>query len=113
MKHETQKISRIANVLVDFFLSLSAKKIDLSIDEQENFFEIIISSESVNDNHSKIEDLKDFLKVQRQEEIEEYYWQLVGNDNEIEEINLIGMMVDEAVVEHQHPILKVKLIRYK
>ena len=50
--------------------------------------------------------------MERQEEMEEYYWHLLGNDSETEEISLIGMMVDEAEVCVNSQTLTVELTRY-
>ncbi|WP_326911388.1 hypothetical protein [Sedimentibacter sp. MB31-C6] len=113
MKYEIQKISRIVDVMIDFYLSRSAKKTNFSIEEKKGKFIINVYAEQIDCNYEKIEEMKELLNVQRQREMEEYYWQLAGNDIDGEEINLIGMMVDEATVEYNCPSLEITLIRYK
>lgn len=113
MKYEILKISKIVEEIMDFFFSHLTKKVNISIEETEDVFIIEIQSDNIVCNENKIAKFNELLNVQRQREMEEYYWQLAGNDLEGEEYNLVGMMVDEAYVEFNKPALKVRLVRYK
>jgi hypothetical protein len=113
MKYEIQKISRIVDVVIDFFMTHSSSKINISIEDAPDRYIIVIQSENINCNPEMANKLNRLLNVQRQREIEEYYWQLGGNDVEGDEINLIGMMVDEAIIENNCPSIKITLIRKK
>nr|WP_312576761.1 hypothetical protein [Sedimentibacter sp.] len=113
MKYEIQKISKIVEEIIDFFYSHSTKKVNISIEETKDSFIIEVQSDHIICSNDNANQLKDLLNVQRQREMEEYYWQLAGNDLDGDEYNLVGMMVDESYVDFKNPSLKVKLVRYK
>lgn len=113
MKFEILKISKIVEEIIDFFFSQMTKKVNISIEEIEDSYIIEIQSDQIICSENKLKKFNELLHVQRQREMEEYYWQLAGNDLEGEEYNLVGMMVDEATVEYSKPVLKIKLVRYK
>lgn len=113
MNLEILKISKIVEEVIDFFFSQMTKKINISIEEKENSYIIEIYSDQIVCSENKLKKFNELLHVQRQREMDEYYWQLAGNDFDGDEYNLVGMMVDEAQVEYNKPILKIKLVRYK
>ncbi|MDD2495332.1 MAG: hypothetical protein PHE29_09075 [Tissierellia bacterium] len=113
MKHEIAKISKIVDELIDFYFLNSAKKVNISIEENKDSFIIEIESDDVSCSEDKIMNFKKLINVQRQKEIEEYYWQLAGTSIEGEEYNLVGMMIDESIIDYDYPKLKIKLIRKK
>ena len=78
MKFKTEKNLRIMNELVAFFYNLGCTDIhiDLSINNDMSYFLLV-----GNISHLKDKDfntLKESLCVPRQHEIEEYYWNLIG-----------------------------------
>lgn len=113
MKNEIIKVTKIVDELIDFYFVNSAKKVSISIEETKDAFIIEIETDNIKCNEKKIQDFKDLIDIQRQREMEEYYWQLAGTSLDGEEYNLIGMMVDESVIEYDCPKLKIKLIRKK
>jgi len=113
MKYDIQKISKIVEEIIDFFYSHSAKKVNISIEDTKDAYIIEVQSNNIICSSDKVKKLKELLSVQRQREMEEYYWQLAGSDIEGDEYNLVGMMVDEAYTDYKEPSLKVKLVRYK
>lgn len=113
MKYEVHKISKIVEEIIDFYYSHSSKNVDISIKDTSDSFIIEFQSDKIVSTSDKIDKFRELLNVQRQREMEEYYWQLAGNDLEGEEYNLVGMMVDKAEVEFKDPSLKVKLVRYR
>ncbi|MDD3660984.1 MAG: hypothetical protein PHT89_09710 [Lachnospiraceae bacterium] len=112
MTNENQKIAKIVNALIEYFLSHQAKGINLSIQETKDGTTIRLSMDEVHLSEKALDELKHYLYMERQEEMEEYYWHLLGNDSETEEISLIGMMVDDAQVQVLSPSLSVELTRY-
>lgn len=113
MKHEIEKISKIVDELIDFYFLNSTKKINISIEETDDSFIMEFESNNIKCNDDKIMNFKKLINVQRQKEMEEYYWQLAGTSLEGEEYNLVGMMIDEAIIDYDCPRLKIKLIRKK
>ncbi|MFA9422043.1 MAG: hypothetical protein ACERLG_00580 [Sedimentibacter sp.] len=113
MKYEMQKISRIVDVMMNFYLHHSAKKMNMSIEDDNDKYILIFDANEISCSDALANQLTKLLNIERQREVEEIYWQLGGNDNDGEEINLVGMMVDEVKIDFKCPSLKIKLIRYK
>ncbi|WP_461205627.1 hypothetical protein [Clostridium sp. DL1XJH146] len=113
MRHEVQKVAKIVDEIINFCFLNSSKKMNISIEDKEDAFIIVAESHQVDCSIEKIERIKDLLNVQRQREMEEYYWQLAGEDIKGGELNLVGMMVDEVFIEFKCPSFKIKLVRYK
>lgn len=113
MKYDIQKISKITEEIMDFFFTNSAQKINISVENTDHAYIIEVWSCNVKCTEEKIMIFNELLNVQRQREMEEYYWQLAGSDLDGEEYNLVGMMIDEAEVDFKNPELRVKLTRYK
>jgi hypothetical protein len=113
MKQEINKVSKIVSELINFCLNNSAKKIEISIEDKEDRFEILIGTDYIECSKDDVENVKTLLETGRQLEVDEYYWQLTGEDMSDQELSLVGMMVDEAIVNWEKPSMKIKLIRYR
>ena len=113
MKYEMQKITRIVDVIIDFYMSHSAKKINMSIEDMQDKYILIFEADEIVCSNKTANDLNRLLSIDRQREVEEVYWQLGSNDVEGEEINLVGMMVDEVKIDYNCPSLKIQLVRNK
>ncbi|GAA0181102.1 hypothetical protein SH2C18_36830 [Clostridium sediminicola] len=113
MKHEVQKISKIVDEIINFYFINSSKKMNIVIEEKDDSYIIIAESSQVECSAEKIEHIKKLLSVQRQSEMDEYYWQLAGEDIKGGEFNLVGMMVDEVSIDFKPPSIRIELVRYK
>ncbi|OPL07656.1 MAG: hypothetical protein AVO33_04190 [delta proteobacterium ML8_F1] len=113
MKHEIKKISRIVDELTTLFLKEDTNEVDFSIKILPEQTRITISAHATHFTEADVEQLKNILGAQRQYEVEEYYWQLAGECDDIDhELTLVGAMVDEATVEIKEGSLFIELIRY-
>lgn len=113
MRHEVKKISRIVDELTTMLLKDDTNEVDFKIkmDPTQTVISIV-------DYHSRcdekmIERLRDALSIERQHEMEEYYWQLAGESDCDDELTLVGAMIDEAKVEMIDGNLTMELIRYR
>ena len=111
MQHEVKKISRIVDELTTFFLKEDTNEVEFKIKKDKNESIIEIIDYNTHFDQESIDRIREVLNVQRQMEIETYYWQLAGEADEGEELLLIGAMIDEAIVEKKDGNLKIKLIR--
>ena len=62
--------------------------------------------------NDEIPSLNDVLNIQRQCEIEEFYWELMGDDSHEDELFLVGSMVDKATVDKINDDLHIVMYRY-
>ncbi|MFW6016780.1 MAG: hypothetical protein ACOCRK_10110 [bacterium] len=83
---------------------------DINIKEKDD--EVIISLKSYIEN-IPLERLNalDDLNTPRQSQVEEYYWELAGENNQYQELSLVGMMTDKAEFYYEDNILE--LVVYK
>lgn len=112
MRHETKKICRIVDELTTLFLKEDTNEVDFKIKREEKRTIIKITDYRTKFSDSDIYYLSEMLSLQRQSEIEEYYWQLAGETDDEEELTLIGAMIDEAKIEKRDFNLYIELIRY-
>lgn len=59
----------------------------------------------------EISSLNDVLNIQRQCEVEEFYWELMGDDSHEDELFLVGSMVDKATVNKIDKDLHIVMYR--
>ncbi len=111
MQHETKKITLIIDELLTLLLHKGNGNIEVKIERNKRSTEIMIVQYQCNYEETFIDNLRFDLNTQRQTEIEGYYWQLVGDDDDGEKMSLVGAMVDEAVVEQKNGDMYINITR--
>lgn len=111
MRHEVKKISRIVDELVTFFLKRDSKDLEIGIRRLEDRTVMRLVVRDCELEPGLADQLSEVLNIQRQYEVEEYYWQLAGENDCESEISLVGTMVDFAVVETDNGNLIMELTR--
>ena len=111
MQHEIKKISRIVDELMTIMLKDNNKEIDIKVKKEPNQTIIEMIEYNTHFDNDDVDQMREILKVQRQHEIEEYYWQLAGESDYDDELCLIGSMIDEGNVEIRDNNLYIELIR--
>lgn len=112
MKHETKKISRIVDEIMTLLLKEDTNEVEFKIKRDRDKTTINIIDYGTHFDSACIEQFERTLNAQRQGEVEEYYWQLAGENDCDEELILVGAMIDEAKVEKKEGNLYFELIRY-
>lgn len=113
MRHEVKKIAKIVDELTTLFLKDDTNEVDFKVVIHDDHSMIRVVDYKTRVTPRYVEYLRKMLNNQRQREIEEYYWQLMGENDEEDELTLISMMTDKAVVELRDGNLYLELIRYK
>lgn len=113
MKHEIKKVSRILDELVTFCLNHGTENMKMSLESQEDCYKIQLEIDTIDCTDKRVKKLKKFLEGPRQTEIEEYYWELAGENDHDDELFLIGAMVDKAEVTFNGNALSIVLYRKK
>ena len=99
MRHEIKKICKIVDELTTLLLKEDTDEVDFKIKRTSKETKIYITDYNTKYTAEDIEELSMCLNVQRQHEVEEYYWQLVGECDNDSELTVIGAMIDDAIVE--------------
>lgn len=110
---EAKKISKILNEMVTFALNREATKVDSSIEKTEELYKLTIQAINLKCSTDSIDNLKQLLNAPRQRDVEEYYWELTGDSDTGSELELVGMMIDKAIVKFDKGNLYIELHRLK
>jgi hypothetical protein len=102
MNKEKRKINLIINELVSFLFKYKASEIHISIKESENNTKITVFGNIDVDKEKILEELNERLKTPRIPEIEDLYWELVGDIGHGDELYLLGTMVDNSDVSYSN-----------
>ncbi|MDV3427215.1 MAG: hypothetical protein LIR50_08545 [Bacillota bacterium] len=115
MMHTKLKVVKMLDEMLNYVYSLGAKEANVNIKEMEDRFEIILICDCMEGHpDKKIDSMIKTLNVPREEEIEEYYWELAGDCDLDSELCIVGLMCDEAYVDKlPGDKLKIRLIRKK
>ncbi|TCT12978.1 hypothetical protein EDC18_11052 [Natranaerovirga pectinivora] len=113
MKHTNKRACKIINELATFLLMIGATDLTINVKNSEEEFIITINSDYRNGEEKNVQKLIRGITSPKQEEIEEYYWELAGESDVEGELNLIGIMIDKAEVDVTQDQLKITLYRKK
>lgn len=99
MLEEQRKLVRIIAELTMFFLGIGADHISSSVERVGKNSKIVFHANYSPECEEKLKEL-DKLSEQRNDGIEDIYWELAGagNHGQTSELMLVGMMVDKAEV---------------
>ncbi|PAB57052.1 hypothetical protein [Anaeromicrobium sediminis] len=112
MNKEKQKVNGIINEIINFLLEHNATEIRIELSETGNYINIQIDSNLFIKDEKIIKDLKNKLNVDRLQEIEEYYWELIGYKHNPNNLYLVGMMIDKFHIDYK-PFIGLKIILYR
>lgn len=99
MLEEQRKLVRIIAELTMFFLGIGAEHISSGIERVGEKSKIVFHADYPPGCEDKLKEL-DKLSQQRNDGIEDIYWELAGagNHGQTSQLMLVGMMVDKAEV---------------
>lgn len=99
MFDEQRKVAKIVAELSMFFMSVGADDISSSIKKVKNQGTIKFRANYRPEDAYKLEELQS-LNAQKNNGIEDIYWELAGSGNfgETSQLHLVGMMIDRAEV---------------
>ncbi len=111
MKHEIKKICKIIDEMTTLLLRDDTNTVDFKIKKMDDRTVISIVDYDTNYSEKEVNDLIECFNVQRQREVEEYYWQLVGECDNDSELTIIGVMIDSASIEVRDNNMYIELVR--
>ena len=111
MQSEIKKLTRIIDEMTYVFMHKGSTDLDIKIKRSKDVSTIYMVDYNTQYSDEDIEDLNKILNIQRQCEIEGYYWELVGEDNDGDELFLVGSMIDNAEVKKIGNNLYIKMDR--
>ena len=111
MLHDEKKITKIIEELTIFFFGIGGDDITSNIKKVGNEAIITFKSSYDKEFEYKINYMSNFLKNQRNEVIEDIYWELAGSGDpgETSQLLLIGMMLDEVSVVNEDGCVTIEM----
>lgn len=111
MKFKREKLIKIMNELVNFCSQIDMKDLDIKFSCHKDKGEVTVSGFSDNPPIRRLKDLEDILNAPRQQELEEYYWMLVGEGHGYQELEMVGTLVDNGSITYEDKILTIYICR--
>lgn len=112
MFDEQRKAAKIVAELSMFFMSVGADEIHSSIRKEGSAGTITFRANYLPEEEGRLAELQS-LKEQRNDGIEDIYWELAGSGNfgETSQLHLVGMMVDRAEIDIKDGYVNLKLYK--
>lgn len=113
MRHEEKKVAKIIEELTMYFFSIGGTTISTSIEKSEAGEKITFRSNYDADCKKSIQYLEECLNEEKNEGMEDIFWELAGSGDpgESSQLILLGMMIDSHEVHHYDN--EVEIILYK
>ena len=113
MIHEEKKVAKIIEELTMFFFSLGADEIESKINRKDHTDIIWFRSNFDADYKEDLHALEKYLNKEKNDGLEDIYWELVGSGDpgESSQLLLIGMMIDKVEIEIEDAHVELKLYK--
>ena len=112
MKTKFEKIMKIASELLSYCHHYGAKEFRLDILEEDDAVSLSMRACPEDIPAKEFENLVAALSTPRQREVEQDYWELIGDSDGVAELQLLGMLCDDAKVDYQNRALTITLRRH-
>ncbi len=100
MGHRLEKNMKIMEELVSFCTKRGARNIDTNLLFSKDCTEIKVSAENTIVSNEDLAILKNAINSDRQQEVEECFWYISGEDYLGDELTLAGVMINNGSVEY-------------
>lgn len=101
MLHEERKISKIVDELTVYFLAVGADDVSSEIKIEDGQATIRFRANYRPEYQERLADVEKYLKEQKDDGVEDIYWELAGSGDpgESSQLLLVGLMIDKAEVK--------------
>jgi hypothetical protein len=113
MNQEHAIIIKIIDEMTSYLFHLGAKNSDINCKEEEDCYILTFKCDYDPSKIKLIYRMTKYLHMERQAEMEGYYWELAGQYKNATELTLVGMMTDEAKIYYDNERVEILLIRIK
>jgi hypothetical protein len=102
MKHLRQRNIKIVSEIMNYLLKIGCKDVHLDYSIKENTISFSFLCIIENLDKGFIDNMESLLSIPRRHDIEEYYWELTGDDDLDSELSLVGMMIDDVRISYKN-----------
>jgi len=100
LKHTDQRNIKIVTELMGYCYKHGSDNVHIDINKENEKIIIFIRAQTSVITKKNLEHLETALNGPRCHEMEEYYWNLTGDNDTYTELSLVGMMIDEAHINY-------------
>ena len=100
MKHASQRNIKIVTELMSYCYNHGSDNVNIDVRKEDKKIIIFIKAQISFISKEDLEFLEKLLNAPRCHEMEEYYWNLTGDDDTDTELTLVGMMIDDAHINY-------------
>ena len=112
MRSNDIKVSkRISNSILNYMMERGVDDINLRINRFNNKITIIAEGETITEP-ADLEEFNHLIQQKRTPSLEEYYGTLLGYSDNINDIDLLGSMLDEGYISYDGKLLTFYAMRY-
>ncbi len=112
MKHEIKKITKIVDEILTYFMyAHDARNAQVQVHEHADGFDVSFLISDITISAEDLEALEGNLGINRNPELEDYYWQLAGEMEDSSELSLVAMMTDLIELTYESGDMKLVLRR--
>jgi len=112
MRNNLEIALKISSDLMTYCHHHGATDYETKISEGEESIIYVIQAYPVSITDEQLADLTKKMTAPRQREIENDYWELIGESEDYSELMLVGMSCDEARIEYDKCKLTFTLLRH-
>jgi len=112
MKNNFEMALRISSDLMTYCHHHGAKEHGTKITEGDESIQYVISGYPVDITDEQYEDIVKKLHAPRQRDVENDFWELIGESEDFSEMMLVGMSCDEVEISYVDRKLTFTLLRY-
>jgi len=112
MKNNLEIALRISSDLITYCHHHGATEYDTKISEGADSIMYIIHAHPVSMTEDQLANLTKRLSAPRQRDVENDYWELIGESEDFSELMLVGMSCDEARIDYDGANLTFTLLRH-
>ena len=111
MSSKVKKITKIIDEMASILLADSLSNLEVKISINEKDIEISFHHYHNNMTEQRLIEIEKTLNKPRRFELESYYWTLIGETDVDQSLQLIGGLIDSAVVKKIESDLYITLVR--
>jgi len=112
MKNNFEKSMKISSELLSYCHNHGAEEFHLDIKLGKESTTYVIKASPTELSEEDFSRLVKLLNAPRQREVEQDYWELMGESEDCCELTLIGMLSDEALVKYENNVIEITLHRH-
>jgi hypothetical protein len=111
LKDIIKKTTRIIDEILIYFIHNGIKDVDIKIRSDLKQIKIIFEISDVKIFRDDLEEIERYLSLPYQCDIDEYFWQLNGIQEQDFNLEIVGMMINSYIISKNNNKLILELIK--